>query len=81
MFHLLKFIGTYFYRTANSQYHEKLQSGNNNTKALFTVGWRVEELKQLTACFHKAIVAICSAIDIVTSKIVDLIEINFANKL
>ena len=41
----------------------------------------MEELKQLTARFQKAIVAISSAIDMVTSKMVDLIEINFANKL
>ena len=46
--------------SANKQYCEKLQAHENSPNALFTAGWKVEELKQLVDHFQNAIFSVTS---------------------
>ena len=67
--------------TADAEYHNKLQKRNGDTKALFTAGWKVEELAQLVDRFQTAITTVRSVMDMVADPTVNQVDVNIARHL
>ena len=67
--------------TANTQYYEKLQSNEKDSKALFAAGWKVEELKNLVESCQTLIATVSSVKDVIANQDIDFVERNVARTL
>ena len=67
--------------TADADYHNKLHSSEKATKALFDIGWRVEELENLVDLYQTAITTISKVTEVVADPSVNLMDENIARRL
>ena len=66
---------------AERQYCEKLESKENQSKLLFAVGWKVEELKRLVDSCQQLIATVSSIIGVLDDPLIDMDEANIAQRL
>ena len=69
------------FTSADANYHEKLQSNDKDSKSLFSLGWRVEELNLLVKRSQTYIADVSRLVDVVADMTVDLIRSNVARQL
>ena len=67
--------------SADARYHEKLQSNDKDSKSLFSVGWKVEELTLLVDRCQTCIASTSSIFELVADSTSDLVGSNVPRRL
>lgn len=67
--------------SSDAHYNEKLMSNDKDSKSLFSLGWKVEELGRLVDQCQTCIATTSSVLDQVSIPTVDMVSSNIARKV